>query len=223
VGERVVVPLQKRPFYAPAGRAAPQPGRDRYKSPRCADIPVIAPSIYSGRIVVREVEMRKLSLLRASLLALGLTFALPGLAQAPAALSVSATVASTCVLLGGTLAFGSYTGAAATGSGTITATCTNGSTAYVLLGQGTNADTGAGSSDASPVRRMANGTGAFLSYGLYITSPGQTLWGNTQATGKIVSGSGLPELLTVYGQIPGGQYSAPAGLYTDTVLVTFTF
>jgi spore coat protein U-like protein len=160
---------------------------------------------------------------RALLIAIGFGFAAPGLAQAPAALAVTATVAPTCVVLGGALNFGAYTGAAATGTGTITATCTNGSTAYVLMGQGGNPDTGAGSTDASPLRRMANGTGGFLSYGLYVASPGQTAWGNTQATAKVVAGTGLPQLLTVYGQIPDGQYGAPAGAYIDTVLVTVAF
>jgi len=162
--------------------------------------------------------MTRLQFVRAFAAALGVMFALPGSGQV---LNVSATVASTCLIVGGALAFGTYSGVQTDASGTIVATCTNGSTAYVLMGEGTSP--ASGSSASSPLRQMSSATGGLLSYGLYITAPGNTVWGNTQGTGKVVTGDGLAQTLTVYGRIPAGQYNATAGLYTDTVQVSFTF
>ena len=77
--------------------------------------------------------------------------------------------------------------------------------------------------DELPKPEPMRASGGVWSYGLYINAPGNTAWGNTQGTGRVVTGDGLAQTLTVYGRIPPGQYNATAGLYTDTVQVSFTF
>jgi len=162
---------------------------------------------------------KRLQLLRAIALALGAMLSFHSFAQA--ALAVSASVTSTCILTSGALAFGSYSGAEVQGTGTITATCTNGTSPKVMMGQGLNA--AGGSSDDVPLRQMQLGvTGQFLPYYLYSAAANTTIWGNSPATAKILSATGLLQTLTVYGTIPAGNYPT-AGAYTDTVIITFTF
>ena len=163
--------------------------------------------------------MIRLQFLRTVALVLGIAFSWHAFAQAT--LTVTATVASTCLVTGGALVFGNYSGAQTDASTPVTATCTNGSTAYILLSQGANA--ASGSSDSLPLRQMAGPSSGVLSYGLFQNAGASTVWGNNTASGKVVNGNGLLQTLTVYGRIPAGQYGAPAGLYTDTVQVNFTF
>jgi spore coat protein U-like protein len=140
-------------------------------------------------------------------------------------LSVTATVAANCSISAGTLAFGSYdpvvtnASAALNGSGTVNVTCTNGTSATITLGQGSNP--AGGSTDAAPARQMANGANR-LSYDLYSDAARTTVWGNTAGTGLGHTGTGAAVALTVYGSVPGGQ-NKPAGSYSDTVVATVTF
>jgi spore coat protein U-like protein len=140
-------------------------------------------------------------------------------------LDVSAEVSANCTISTIALAFGSYdpvvahASAALDGQGTVTVTCTNGSTTVITLGQGLNAD--AASTDASPVRQMVSGANQ-LSYALYSDSSRTTPWGNTSETGVSHVGSGASTNLTVYGSVSGGQ-NVPAGSYSDTVVATVTF
>lgn len=142
-------------------------------------------------------------------------------------LAVSATVAANCTIdASAGLAFGTYDpivtnkSTAAPGSGTISTTCTNGASATITLGQGANA--ASGSTDAAPLRRMLSGTTNYLNYQLYSDSGDTTVWGNTSATGKSVTGTGAAVSTTVYGSIAAGQ-NVPAGSYADTVVATVTF
>ena len=162
---------------------------------------------------------KSLQFLRAAALALGAVLSFQCFAQA--ALAVSATVSQTCVITSGTLAFGSYTGAQLQGTGSITATCTNGTAPKIMMGQGLGADTG--STDDAPLRRMQLGvTGQYLPYSLYSAGANTTVWGNSPATAKILSATGLLQSVTVYATIPAGYYPT-AGAYADTVIITFTF
>jgi spore coat protein U-like protein len=124
------------------------------------------------------------------------------------------------------LAFGAYdpivvnAAGALDGTGTVTTTCTNGSAATVTLGQGANA--GGGSTDAVPLRRMKDGGTNYLSYDLFSDPGHTTIFGNTDETGKDVTGTGGEVPTTVYGRVPPNQ-NMPAGTYNDTVVATVTF
>ena len=153
----------------------------------------------------------------------------PGLARADtntATLSVSATVVGSCSIAAGPLTFGNYdpTGVQSAtpldGTASITVQCLNSLSADVTLGQGANAD--AGSTDASPLRRLSNGSGDYLSYDLYSDSSRTVAWGNTVGSAVGHVGTGLPVIITVYGRLQAGQ-TGPTGVYTDTVVATITF
>lgn len=140
-------------------------------------------------------------------------------------LAVSATVTASCTIdASAGLAFGNYDPVVTNRTdnldetGTISTTCTNGSTAVVTLNQGANP--GADSSDAQPARRMVAGTTNFLSYSLYTNEDHSTVWDNVN--GNPVTGDGTAVSTTVYGSIPAGQNVA-AATYNDTVLATITF
>jgi len=151
-------------------------------------------------------------------LALGLASA-PAAAQADPATTtfgVSATVLKDCIVSATALAFGNYTGAVNSAQSTVTVTCTNTTTYTVGLGPGL------ASGATVTTRQMQNGT-ALLNYGLFSNATWTTNWGNTSATNWVSgTGNGAAQPLTVYGQIPAGQYVTP-GSYTDTIAVTVTY
>jgi len=145
---------------------------------------------------------------------------------ATGSLTVTATVNSTCSVSsgGGSLSFGVYDPVAANATTPLTQTgsfqiqCTNGTSARILLGQGSYP--GSGSTDASPVRNMAiNGTGA-LNYQLYTGPDRGTVWDNQ--TGVLQTATGLVQTIDVYGTIFAGQNVA-AGNYTDTVVISISY
>lgn len=140
-------------------------------------------------------------------------------------LAVTATVPTSCVIAGGTLAFGDYdpivTNVAAPldASTGITVTCTTGSAVSITLGQGVTPD---GASTATvPLRQLANGSGR-LGYLLYSDAGHSTVWGDNVSNAVSDTGVGTAHRLTVYGEIAGGQNPIP-GAYTDTVIATATF
>jgi spore coat protein U-like protein len=138
-------------------------------------------------------------------------------------MAVSATVSSDCSISAAALAFGTYNATGSTnldGSATLTVQCTTASSATITLGQGSNA--GSGSTDASPARRLKDGSSNFLSYSLYQDSNRSTIWGNTAGTGAAYTGTGVSTSVTVYGRVTSGQ-NVPAGSYSDTVVATITF
>jgi spore coat protein U-like protein len=66
-------------------------------------------------------------------------------------------------------------------------------------------------------------SGSILNYSLHSDAARTVVWGNTAGTDTVAgTGNGLAQTLTVYGNIPGGQLSAP-GAYTDTVTATLTY
>lgn len=133
---------------------------------------------------------------------------------------VSTTVAATCAAAALPLAFGVYdptSSANLDATTSVTVTCT-GLTSYNV---GLDAGTASG---ATVTTRQMSGGGNTINYSLYRNS-GRTLnWGNTVGTDTVSgTGTGLPQVVTVYGRIPGSQPSVPPGAYSDTITVTVTY
>jgi spore coat protein U-like protein len=140
-------------------------------------------------------------------------------------LAVTANVTASCSINAGALALTydpvvANQATASTSTATLSVACTTGSASTITLSQGSNA--GAGSTDATPLRRALNGTTDYLNYQLYSTPDYQTVWGNTNATGASHTGTGTTDTVTVYASIPASQ-NIPAGSYADTVVATITF
>ena len=137
-------------------------------------------------------------------------------------LSVTATVSSTCVVSTSPVAFGTYNPSSASDSvstGTVTITCTNGTTYTVSL------DAGANESSAGNVgtRRMKANTSDYLPYQLYKDEAHTAVWGDAGA--DILgsqTGNGSAQAISVYGVVLKNQYVS-AGSYVDTVVVTITY
>lgn len=163
--------------------------------------------------------------LKSSLSAALLGFAALGMTSTSAAaqtnpatttFGVSATVLKDCTVSATALAFGNYTGVVNTNTSTVTVTCSK-STTYTV---GLNAGTSTGATVST--RQMVNGVNT-LGYGLYSDATWTTNWGNTAATNWVSgTGTGAAQALTVYGQIPAGQYVTPA-TYNDTITVSVAY
>ena len=140
-------------------------------------------------------------------------------------LTVSATVSSSCAVSsgGGTLSFGAYdpvnanANTALTQSGTFQVQCTNGTTATILLGQGSNPSSG--STDALPLRNMTNGNST-LQYQLYTTAGRTVVWDNAIGVSQLATG--MAQTITVYGSVLAGQ-NVPPGNYTDVVVISVNY
>ena len=115
-----------------------------------------------------------------------------------------------CSLTITTLNFGTYASTLLNGTATGKVTCTG---AWDIP---FNAGTGAGATETT--RYMTGPGGAELAYQLFTNATRTTNWGNTQATD--LNGNGNTNI-TVYGQIPAGQYVAQ-GTYTDTISTATT-
>lgn len=160
---------------------------------------------------------------------LALALAASGLCALPAAeaatasgtLTVTASVASVCLISNGTLAFGSYdptSGAALNGSTTVTLTCTLGTPYQIGL------DAGAGSGATVALRKLSSG-GNTLGYRLFRDASRTLNWGNTPGTDTLdatSSAGSLTNTITIYGQIPASA-AVPTGSYSDSVAITVTY
>jgi len=154
----------------------------------------------------------------------GAGFALSSFAATSAAdLGVSAQILDACTITATPVNFGDYdhtAGSDKAASGSVTETCTNGTAAFITLGEGLNAKLA--SVPGVPLRQMASGANR-MAYFLYQDSGEATLWGNTQATGVAQVGTGnAGTTLTVYGYATAGQ-NVPVGSYSDTVVATVNF
>jgi len=137
--------------------------------------------------------------------------------SATTSFTITAIIQATCSISASTLAFGNYVGSVLNSTSTISATCTN-LTPYNV---GLNAGTGTGATVAN--RIMTGPSSALLSYKLFSNSARTTNWGNTVGTDTLAgTGSGSAQALTVYGQVPAGQFVNP-GSYTDTITATLTY
>jgi spore coat protein U-like protein len=162
--------------------------------------------------------------LKSVLPAVALCFLVLGLATRPAVAAtatttfgVTATVQSTCLVSATALAFGTYTGALATSTSTVSVTCTN--TTPYNVGLSAGLATGA----TVTTRQMTGPASALLNYAMFSNSTRTTNWGQTVGTDTVTgTGNGAAQALTVYGQVTAGQFVAP-GAYTDTITATVTY
>ena len=147
-------------------------------------------------------------------------------------MAVTAEINANCIMSTTDLAFGAYDPIVAnateglTGSATVSATCTSGATGVVTMSGGLHSTF---CMSSKCYRRMANaGETSFLRYNIY-TNAGYS-WGyvwtdnpvDTKTVGQ-VTGSGISQDLTVYGEVHKNQTNASAGSYTDTINVTLRF
>ncbi|HEX7389293.1 MAG TPA: spore coat U domain-containing protein [Acidiphilium sp.] len=138
-------------------------------------------------------------------------------ATATTTFAVTATVQATCTVTATNLAFGTYTGVVDDASSTVSVTCTD-TTPYNV---GLNAGTATGATVTT--RKMTGPSTSLLGYGLYQDSAYTKNWGQTVGTDTVAgTGTGAVQDLTVYGQVPAGQYVTP-GAYSDTITVTVSY
>jgi spore coat protein U-like protein len=138
----------------------------------------------------------------------------PALAADTAELGVSAEVTATCNVTTSPVAFGNVdvtSGSNVDATGGFSVTCTNGTawTAAASAGNGTGASTAA--------RKMMSGAD-LLNYSLY-TDAGRT----TNFVSATATGSGSAQASTIYGRVPSGQTTVPAGSYADSVTISLTY
>lgn len=148
----------------------------------------------------------------------GLLWSAPSARAADVSLpfAASATVVRGCAIAATTLNFGTYAAGATAptvqATSSITVTCALGDSFTIGLSDGGN--------DIGSQRRMARVLAplSYLNYDLYRDAARTLVWrdnGTTRATG---TGTGVAEVFTVYGQLPGAQ-AVPLGAYADTVTV----
>ena len=142
-------------------------------------------------------------------------------ATATTSLDVSASVTNNCTISAAALGFGSYDPVVANatgnldGTGVVTVACTKGATATIALGGGNNA--------SGSTRRLADGSGNYLTYELYSNSGRTNVWNTT--TGTLSTGAAPSKAsrdFTVYGRVEPNQ-DVPAGSYSDAVVATVNF
>lgn len=128
---------------------------------------------------------------------------------------VTITILATCSVdtTSANVGFGSQASTAtdAAATGTISVTCTPGTSYTVELNNGENY--------SGTTRRMIKGAD-YVAYGLYQDSAHSTAWG-TDPDWVSDTGDGSAQSHTVYGLVPSANF--PAGDYTDTVTATVTY
>ena len=145
--------------------------------------------------------------------------------RATVMMNVSVIVKHSCSINSNPMTFGTYDGVVANASNaleataTVISTCTSGTEALITMNAG--ASEGSGSDDV-PVRRMTSEAGDYLVYQVYSDVSRETVWGNTDPTGVALTGTGVPQSLTVYGSIPSAQI-VPEGDYSDQIYVTIIY
>jgi len=139
-----------------------------------------------------------------------------GSATATSTLLVMATVSAACIVSTSPVAFGVYNPTAGTvldGTGTVSVTCTNGTSYAVSLDGGGQADV---------LSRAMSNLPDLLSYQLFSDAARTSVWGTTGGELVNATGTGLQVDHTVYGRVAASQ-NVPVGSYTDTVNVTVTY
>ena len=181
-----------------------------------------------------KIGQRSLNLAIVSAMVLGLAaLTVPAYATDTAAnLTVSADINASCTMNVTDLNFGAYDPIVAnateglTGSATVSATCTSGATGVVTMSGGLHSTF---CMSSKCYRRMANaGETSFLRYNIYTNA--SYSWGYVWTDNPVdvktvgqVTGSGISQDLTVYGEVHKNQTNASAGSYTDTINVTLRF
>jgi spore coat protein U-like protein len=169
--------------------------------------------------------MSKFKRIAASVVAVGLISALGATAASAATatgtLVVSATVLKSCLIGGGTLAFGNYDPSSSTPASattTVTLTCTPGTSYNIGM------DAGAGTGATVTLRYLSLTTNK-LGYKLYQDGGHTTNWGNTVGTDTLAgttSASSVTNTINIFGEIPVNE-AAAVGVYADTVTMTVTY
>lgn len=134
------------------------------------------------------------------------------------AFNVNASVAANCLVSVGNVDFGTrgVLSANVDATGSVTATCTAGTTYTISLGGGL--------ANAAPTARKMSKAAETVTYGLYKDTNRSQPWGDATTPGSTVAGTGTgaAQVLTVYGRVPPQTTPTP-GTYTDTVVVTLTY
>lgn len=134
---------------------------------------------------------------------------------------VTATVIDSCSVEASPLAFGQYnaiSGGMLDASATITPTCTVGTFYSIALNEGL------GNGATKAARKLGNGDGSWLNYGIFTDTARNTVWGDGAAgtSDKSGYGAGTAQPITMYGRIPAAQ-AVQTGAYADTITVTLTY
>jgi spore coat protein U domain-containing protein, fimbrial subunit CupE1/2/3/6 len=125
------------------------------------------------------------------------------------------TAVATCTLGVTDVTFGEYDIFESLDSnitGSVSVSCDSDTTLQVTLGAG---------SGTFSARKMLNGTSTLL-YNLFLDPAHLTLWGDGSPGTGLLGLSGSGGTYTIYGRIPARQ-NVPAGLYTDSIVVSLTF
>jgi spore coat protein U-like protein len=131
---------------------------------------------------------------------------------------VTTNIQSDCAIEASDMNFADYhpVGPSIAGSSGILLVCTTSTQWNVGLDQGTFPG-------ATVTTRSMTGPGGALPYFLYSDSARTINWGNTVGTDTVSgTGTGGPQVVTVYGRIPANQ-SVAIGGYQDTITATVTF
>lgn len=170
----------------------------------------------------------KIAALSAMLLGTALSVPAYATGTSSANMSVSANIGMNCTISTADIGFGAYDPIVTHASvpldaqGSVTTTCTVGSSGKVIIGQGLDPRTN--SSDTLPLRRMSGPSeGDYLNYQVYRDSGHQTVWENDTDFGKSYNASGSAEVMPVYGRVDAGQTTVAKGSYSDTLLVTVNY
>jgi len=145
--------------------------------------------------------------------------------SATSSFTVSAAVVASCTISTTTLGFGNYDPIVTNATtpldvnGSVTITCTKGSTTTIGLDAGQNSAQAVGTTRAMQVAGPD-----YLSYELYQDTGRTTVWGNSGVAlfTPAAAPNKNPRSFSIYGRIPAGQGST-IGNYTDTVVATVNF
>lgn len=135
----------------------------------------------------------------------------------------------TCSITSSAMSFGNYdpSGASATdGTGSVVVSCYHNSSGSNSVN--ITLAIGAGTYGTFAARKMQKSSGQQLSYNLYRDSARTQIWGTGSGgystvviSTTISNNSSKSKTFTVYGRIPA-QQNVPAGVYTDSVVITVT-
>jgi spore coat protein U-like protein len=132
-------------------------------------------------------------------------------------LAVRVVVQPACTVSGGTLDFGNDISGQATTLNGFTQISYNACPAAQLRFQ-----LDGGAHGTATARKLANGSGGLLSYGIYRDSARTQNFGQGTESRLVTPPTSGTGTISVYGQIPAAQ-SVSAGTYTDTVVITLDF
>jgi spore coat protein U-like protein len=146
-----------------------------------------------------------------------------GAATSTTTLNVSAKVASNCSVTATSLVFPDYDASAQIdGTTSLSVNCSKGTPYTIKLNGGTNGNIAQ--------RLLRDASTNFLQYNLYTDAGRTSVWGQTTGTdtsGGTGNGMSAAKAIshTVYGRIVNSTVNqdAPAGNYTDAVLVTVEY